>query len=213
MRLEHNAIFYAFSKCFCRCLLTLYNRLSIRNAPTLPEGRPVIVASNHNSNLDPVVVGVAYPRRLRYLAKEELFRVPVLSCIIRHLGAIPVSREDEVRAGVVLRTLLDILSMGEDILIFPEGSRSFDGKLQPLEGGVAMLALHSKAPVLPVFIKGTFEAMPRGCSFPKPKKIEVVFGTLIDPLDLPNDMKDKQKRYDILDRLEKQFKEMMLELG
>lgn len=213
MTFKQNIIFYAFSKWFCRCLLTLYNRLSIKNTPILPDGRAVIVASNHNSNLDPVVVGVAYPRRLTYLAKEELFKVPVLSCIIRHLGAIPVSREDEVRAGVVLRTLLDILTIGEDVLIFPEGSRSFDGKLQPLEGGVAMLALHSKAPVLPVYIKGTFAAMPRGCTFPKPKKIEVIFGTLIDPLDLPENMKDKQKRYYILDRLEKEFEEMMLELG
>jgi 1-acyl-sn-glycerol-3-phosphate acyltransferase len=211
--LEQNTIFYAFSKGFCRVLLTLYNRLHIKNVPALPEGRPVIVASNHNSNLDPVVVGVAYPRKLKYLAKEELFKVPILSYIIRHLGAIPVSRQDEHKAGVILRTLLEILSRGEDILIFPEGSRSFDGKLQPMEGGVAMLASHAKAPILPVCVKGTFEAMPRGSSVPKPKKIEVIFGRLIDPLDLPDDMKEKEKRLYVLDQLEQQMKEMMLKLG
>ena len=213
MTVKRSPLFYAFSKCLCRVLLTLYNRLSIKNEPLLPEGRAVIVASNHNSNLDPVIVGVAYPRKLSYLAKEELFKVPFLSFIIRHLGAIPVSRQDELKAGVVLRTMLDILLSGEDILIFPEGSRSFDGKLQPLEGGVAMLALHSKAPILPVYVKGSFEAMSRGTSFPKPKKIEVLFGKLIDPLDLPTDMKDKQKRFHLLVQLEKQMEEMMFELG
>jgi len=150
---------------------------------------------------------------IEIFSKEELFKVPILSYIIRHLGAIPVSRQDEHKAGVILRTLLEILSRGEDILIFPEGSRSFDGKLQPMEGGVAMLASHAKAPILPVCVKGTFEAMPRGSSVPKPKKIEVIFGRLIDPLDLPDDMKEKEKRLYVLDQLEQQMKEMMLKLG
>ena len=212
MTVKRSPLFYAFSKCLCRVLLTLYNRLSIKNEPLLPEGRAVIVASNHNSNLDPVIVGVAYPRKLSYLAKEELFKVPFLSFIIRHLGAIPVSRQDELKAGVVLRTMLDILLSGEDILIFPEGSRSFDGKLQPLEGGVAMLALHSKAPILPVYVKGSFERCLGVLPF-QSKEDRGPIWKANRSLDLPTDMKDKQKRFHLLVQLEKQMEEMMYELG
>ncbi|MDR1978716.1 MAG: 1-acyl-sn-glycerol-3-phosphate acyltransferase [Synergistaceae bacterium] len=161
---------------FFRIFFTLYNRLSIKWTERLPEGKNMIIASNHCSNLDPLVVGVAFPRRLRYFAKEELFRSFLFGKIIRTLGAVPVSRADSASAAAALKGFLKFLEEGSDVLIFPEGSRSPDGSLQPLEGGVGLIAAHSKAAILPVFVKGTYDAMPPGAAAVKPSKITVTFG-------------------------------------
>ena len=89
---------------------------------------------------------------------------------------------------------------GSDVLIFPEGGRSLDGELQPLEAGVALIAAHERAPILPVFVKGTFEAMPTGARFVRPKKITVTFGR---PLRFPEDVyKGKGGRDTIMAALE-----------
>jgi 1-acyl-sn-glycerol-3-phosphate acyltransferase len=169
-------VFYAFVRTFFKIIFTLYNRLSIRGAGRIPEDKNVIVACNHCSNLDPLVIGVAFPRRLRYFAKEELFRSFLLGKIIRTLGAVPVSRSDNNAAAAALKGFLKFLEEGSDVLIFPEGARSSDGKLQPLEGGVGLIANHSKAPILPVFVKGTYDAMSPGSLMVKPRKITVTFG-------------------------------------
>jgi 1-acyl-sn-glycerol-3-phosphate acyltransferase len=169
-------VFYAFVRTLFKIIFTLYNRLSIRGVERIPENKNVIVACNHCSNLDPLVIGVAFPRRLRYFAKEELFRSFLFGKIIRILGAVPVSRSDNNAAAVALKGFLKFLEEGSDVLIFPEGARSSDGKLQPLEGGVGLIANHSKAAILPVFIKGTYDAMPPGSFMVKPCKIAVTFG-------------------------------------
>jgi 1-acyl-sn-glycerol-3-phosphate acyltransferase len=169
-------IFYNLIRMFFKVLFTLYNRLSIKWTECLPEDQNVIVACNHCSNLDPLIVGAAFPRRLRYFAKEELFRPFLFGKIIRILGAVPVSRADSSAAAAALKGFLRFLEEGSDVLIFPEGGRSADGKLQPLEGGVGLIAAHAKATVLPVFVKGTYDAMPPGAFLVKPCKITVTFG-------------------------------------
>ena len=146
-----------------------------RSAPLDPNER-VIVACNHASNLDPIVVGSFFPRRLRYFAKEELFRSWFLGTSIRALGAVPVSRADNASAAGALKGFMKLYREGSDILIFPEGGRSQDGRLQPLEAGVALIAAHERAPILPAFIKGSFDAMPPGLPFVRPSKIAVTFG-------------------------------------
>jgi 1-acyl-sn-glycerol-3-phosphate acyltransferase len=174
-----NKIFYNAVRVFFRIVFSLYNRLSIKWTEPLPENRNVILASNHCSNLDPLLVGVAFPRRLRYFAKEELFRPFLFGNIIRILGSVPVSRGNSAAAAGALKGFFKFLEEGSDVLIFPEGSRSTDGKLLPLEGGVGLIASHSQAPILPVFVKGTHEAMPPGAAMVTPAKITITFGKLI----------------------------------
>ena len=174
-----SVFFYNAVRLFFRVIFSFYNRLSIKWTEPLPENRNVILASNHCSNLDPLLVGVAFPRHLRYFAKEELFRPFLFGRIIRILGAVPVSRESNAAAAGALKGFFKFLEEGSDVLIFPEGSRSTDGKLLPLEGGVGLVASHSQAPILPVFVKGTHEAMPPGAAMVKPVKITVTFGKLI----------------------------------
>ncbi len=177
--LTFDRFFYWLVRTFFRIVFTVYNRFSIRWQEPLPKDRNVIVACNHCSNLDPLIVGVAFPRKLRYFAKQELFRTFLLGTIIRTLGAVSVSREDNASAASALKGFLRLLEDGSDVLIFPEGARSLDGMLQPLEGGVGLIAAHSKVSVLPTFIKGSYEAMPPGSAFVKPRKITITFGKLL----------------------------------
>lgn len=178
--MSSHPIFYSLVKNGFYAAFSLYNRLRVTGREHIP-GHPVIVASNHASNIDPPLIGGIFPRRLRYLAKESLFRNPALGFLITSLGAIPVTREDRQRAGVVLKLLLDQLGRGESVLLFPEGSRSKDGGLQPLEGGAAFLSIKSGVPILPVYIRGSHDVCPPGSSFPRPCKLHVRFSAPLFP--------------------------------
>ena len=184
--------FYYVVKFFFRVLFAIYNRLEVRGVDNIPVGGQVIVASNHASNVDPPLIGGAFPGRLRYLAKESLFHVPLLGFFVRALGAIPVTREDSQRAGTVIKLMLARLKKGESILIFPEGTRSEGGRLKPLEGGVALLSVASGVPVLPVYIGGSHKVCPRGKLIPRPVKLTVTFSSPIFPSGEP--IGDREKR-------------------
>ena len=192
--MSSHSIFYFLAKNSFHAVFSLYNRLQVVGREHIPDC-PVIVASNHVSNIDPPLIGGIFPRRLRYLAKESLFRNPVLGFLIASLGAIPVTREDRQRAGVVLKLLLDQLQQGESILLFPEGSRSKDGKLQPLEGGAAFRSVKSGVPILPVYIRGSRDVCPPGSSFPHPAKLQVRFAA---PLSFDPGLKSDREKRDLL---------------
>jgi 1-acyl-sn-glycerol-3-phosphate acyltransferase len=179
MTLSH--VFYWIVKTLFRVTFTLYNRLEIRGLDKIPPKTTFIVASNHASYIDPPLLGGVFPGRLRYLAKDSLFRNPVMRFLISALGAIPVKREDSQRAGASMKIMLSRLALGESFLMFPEGTRSSDGKLLPLEGGAAFLSVKSGVPLLPVYISGSSDVMPPHRSFPRPAKLEVTFGAPIFP--------------------------------
>ena len=204
--MKQNAIFYAIVKNFFKILLKIYNRCSARWLEKFNPNEKFIVVCNHVSNLDPLVVGCFFPRRLRYFAKEELFHNKLFGACIRALGAVPVSRNDNASAAGALRGFMKLYQEGSDVLIFPEGGRSLDGKLQPLEGGVALIAARTQAPILPAFIKGAFEAMPTGATFVKPKKINITFGK---PLRFSEEVyKSKEGRGVIMAELDKTMREL-----
>jgi len=171
--------FYFLVKWFFFICLKVYNRLSIRWGTSLPD-RNVIVIANHCSNLDPVIMGAVFPGRVRFLAKSELFEPFLFGSMVRALGAVPVDKQDSQSAGTALKAFLKLLKEGENVLLFPEGGRSLDGKLKPLEGGAALIAMKSGAPIVPAFVTGTFEAMPPGAKWVKPVHLAVVFGETIE---------------------------------
>ena len=174
--MKPNPLFYWLVRNTFRILLRVYNRCSVRWLEDIDPDERVVVACNHASNLDPLVVGSFFPRRLRYFAKEELFRSWFLGSSIRALGAVPVSRADNASAAGALKGFMKLYREGSDILIFPEGGRSPDGCLQPLEAGVALISARERAPILPAFIHGSFDAMPTGSRFVRPSKIVLTFG-------------------------------------
>jgi 1-acyl-sn-glycerol-3-phosphate acyltransferase len=138
----------------------------------VPATGPVLLVSNHQSYLDPVLVGVACPRQLRSLARHSLFFWP-LSWLIRSIGAVPIDRDRGGLGGI--KSALKILDGGEALLVFPEGTRTKDGRLQPLMPGFCALARRSGATIVPVAINGAFAAMPRGSLFPRPHPITLTF--------------------------------------
>jgi 1-acyl-sn-glycerol-3-phosphate acyltransferase len=145
-----------------------------RGMEHVPRTGPVLLVANHASVLDPPLVGAACPRRLSFLAKAELFDVPLLGALIRRLGARPLRREGP-DAGA-LRTALRVLREGGALLVFPEGTRSADGVLGPAKPGAGMLAVLGQAPVVPVYVSGSAQAWPRGRKLPRRTSITVTFG-------------------------------------
>jgi 1-acyl-sn-glycerol-3-phosphate acyltransferase len=153
-------VVYRLSRFLVWVLLHLLCAFRLEGASYEPLSGPVIVVSNHLSDLDPLVVGASLRRHARFMAKHELFVNPLLRWWVSACGAFPVHRgEPDPRA---LRTALEILKGGGALVMFPEGTRGRDRALRPPEPGAAMLALRTGATILPLAILGTDEVLPRG---------------------------------------------------
>jgi 1-acyl-sn-glycerol-3-phosphate acyltransferase len=144
--------FYDFAKVVCRVLLGVVWRYRAVGAERVPRYGPLILASNHVSYFDPPALGIGLPRPVHYMAKQELFRIPILGTIIRWCYAYPVDRSRGDVAAI--KRSVEVLRTGAAIGIFPEGTRNLDGTLPP-QSGVALLHYLSGAPVVPAYIAGT----------------------------------------------------------
>jgi 1-acyl-sn-glycerol-3-phosphate acyltransferase len=160
---------------FFRIYFRLYHRWQVSGAENVPLSGPAILASNHCSFLDPPLVGAAAKREINYMARETLFRFPVLGSLLRGVNSVPVDR-----GASGLRAILDRLFAGGAIILFPEGTRSPDGTLQKAKSGIGLTVIKSDAPVVPVRVFGTFHALNRGQSIPRPGKVGVKFGKPLD---------------------------------
>jgi 1-acyl-sn-glycerol-3-phosphate acyltransferase len=165
---------YFLGWCFFRVLFKCYFRWRVYNPERVPENGPVILASNHTSFLDPPLVGAGLKRDINYLARESLFRFPAIGALLRSWNSVPVDREGGGAAG--LRAILDRLLDGGAIILFPEGTRSRDGKLQAARSGIGLTVIKSQAVVVPVRVFGTYEAYGRHHGFPRPKRVAVKYG-------------------------------------
>ena len=171
-----------------------YLHLRIRNRRVVPGKGPVLLVSNHSSHLDPPLVGFSCMRRVLYLAKAELFEVPVIGRSIRSLGAFPIRRGGGDRAA--LRVSIELLRAGNCLLMFPEGSRSQDGALREAQNGVAMLLNQvPEALVVPLRIDGSYASWPPGKKFPRPSRVTITYGVPFRVADLPNLPTEKKRLY------------------
>ena len=134
-------------------------RLRTYGRENLIEDGPAILASNHSSYLDPPLVGVSCRKDVYFLARKSLFERPVIGALIAQLNTVPVDR-DRGDVGAV-RAMIKLLKSGNRVLVFPEGTRSKDGNLQPARAGVGLLIAKSLAPVVPVRVFGSYAALPR----------------------------------------------------
>ncbi len=166
--------FYAVMRLIALGVMRAMFRLQARGTEHVPVHGPVLLVANHSSLLDPPLVGGVCPRQLTFLAKAELFAVPGFGRLIHALNARPVRREG-ADAGA-LRVALRVLQQGGALLVFPEGTRGPEGHLREPRPGAALLAVLSGAPVVPVFVRGSGRAWPRGQRFPRPAKVRVAFG-------------------------------------
>lgn len=172
----------------------------------LPAKGALLIIANHQSYLDPPLVTMAVgPRRICFLARAGLFKPWWLRTVIRYFNAHPLKESGhDPRA---MRTVLALLEAGEAVLVFPEGSRSFDGSMTAFKRGIALLIRRAKCPVVPVAIEGAFDAWPRTRKWPALRPIATMLGEPIPPADL---LKDEPEVF--LDRLARQIDGMRLEL-
>lgn len=162
---------------FSWCVGKIFYRLKIYGLEHYyPRG--AILAANHTSFLDPPIVSVAWPEEVHFLARESLFRNKLFGKLIRSLNSHPVSGD----AGdiSVMKTICSLLVEGKKVVLFPEGTRSKNGELQPLKAGIAMLVSKSQSAVIPVYVDGAYKVWGRGKKLPRPfGKVTCVFGTAI----------------------------------
>jgi 1-acyl-sn-glycerol-3-phosphate acyltransferase len=157
-----------------RTLFRFYFGWRVYNPERVPLEGPVILASNHASFIDPPLVGSGVTRGINYLARENLFRFPVMGWVLHRWQVVPVDREGGGAKG--LKAILDRLLAGGAIILFPEGTRTRDGKLQPARSGIGLTVIKSTAPVVPVRVFGTFEAYNRQMRLPRPRRVAVKYG-------------------------------------
>jgi 1-acyl-sn-glycerol-3-phosphate acyltransferase len=164
---------YTFSKLIGH----IFFRYRVIHPERMIQTGPVILAMNHQSYLDPPLAGIACTRPIYFLARKSLLDVPILGRILPKLNVIPVDQEGMDRGA--LKALLRILRAGEGALVFPEGARTSDGSLQPALPGLGFVIAKTRAPVVPMRIFGSREALPRGGGKLRFHPITVVIGNPI----------------------------------
>jgi 1-acyl-sn-glycerol-3-phosphate acyltransferase len=182
---------YRLGWLFFRAWYATYFRWRVFNPERVPETGAVILASNHASFLDPPLVGSGLKRGINYLARESLFRFPGIGALLRSWSAVPVDRDGGGAAG--LKAILNRLLAGGGIILFPEGTRTRDGNLQPARSGIGLVVVKSNAPVVPVRVFGTYEAYGRHVKFPRPRRIALKYGRPMDFEKLRAEAKDCSK--------------------
>ena len=176
---------YRVIKVVLATLFRVVYRPSIEGVEHIPRSGPLILASNHRSFVDSMVIPMVVPRRVAFLAKSDYFTGTGAKGALSRwwfggLGMIPVDRDDHRAAQKALDLGLEVLQRGEAFGIYPEGTRSRDGRLYRGRTGVAWLALRAGAPVVPVALTGTEKLQPVGSRLPRPAKVRVRFGEPID---------------------------------
>jgi len=185
---------YSLLKSFLIPLLMFIFRPKVSGLRFVPTNGPVIIASNHLSFSDSIFMPLVVPRKVTFLAKSEYFTSPGLKGFIKKitfiaLGQVPIDRSGGKRSEAALLTGLRLLKENHCIGIYPEGTRSPDGRLYKGRTGIARMAIESGAPIIPVAMFNTAEIQPTGQVVPKVRRVEMVFG---EPIYLTGDPTDQE---------------------
>jgi len=159
---------YSVGKIFVKAYFKFFYRLEVigeDHFAKIPEDQGILLCANHVSLLDPPAIGCASPRELSFMAKAELFKIPIFNKLITTLNAFPIRRGQSDRAS--LKTGIDILNQGKTLVVFPEGTRSKDGLIGEGKPGAGFLALRSDAVVMPVAVIGRYKLF---------RKTKIAFG-------------------------------------
>lgn len=165
---------YALARVGLRAILALGGvRVVVSGVEHLPPEGPRLYMSNHQSNLDPPILVTHLPGEIAFLAKKELFSVPVLGAVLRVGGLIPVERANRAAAQASIALAAEKLRGGRPFLVFPEGTRSPDGQLLEFKKGPFYLAEQAAVPVVPISLAGSGACLPRGAWRIRPGKVEM----------------------------------------
>lgn len=179
---------YVIGRALFRTLFRLVFRWRVEGAERVPPTGGVLLAANHASYLDPPLLGSAARRPVHFMAKAELFEIPVLSWILPRVNAFPVRRGAADRNAI--RTAIELLRQGEAVAIYPEGTRTRTGELLPPQRGAGLIALKAGVPVVPVALIGTFRPFRIEKGIPRINRFVVRFG---EPIDLSSYLQSDSK--------------------
>jgi len=202
---------YLFLYLIGKVLFKILFNLKVTGRENVPLAGGVLIAANHVSYVDPLMIGAALSRQVYYMAKQELFDYIFLRWLFKRTNVFPIDR-----AGISLQTLKTVLSLlekGNVVVIFPEGQRSFDGKLQPPKQGIGMIAWKAiercpQVRLIPTKIVGSDKVLPRGAKWLKCAQIEVRFGKLVDIHQFANISSKKERYQAIADTVMKNIAEL-----
>lgn len=191
-----NRTYWWLKHVFIGPLLWVYNRPFTRGLDKIPAEGPVILASNHLAVMDSFYLPLVAPRQIVFLAKKEYFTTPGLVGAVQKwffssTNQVPIDREDKGSQNAALATALEVLEKGDPLGMYPEGTRSPDGRLYRGKTGLARVALESNVPVYPVAMMNTNKVNPIGSWIPRPFRCGVVVG---DPIH-PDDFRDRGDGY------------------
>ncbi|MBI5555718.1 MAG: 1-acyl-sn-glycerol-3-phosphate acyltransferase [Elusimicrobia bacterium] len=170
---------YFLGHSFFKLLFEIVFRRKVVGAENIPQDGPVLICANHQSFIDPPLVGSAVKRTVHYLARHDLFTVPVLGWFLTRVHAFPVKRSGGGDPAA-FKNIFRRLEEKEIIVLFPEGTRSRDGNLQKPLPGVGLIAYRARVPVIPCYVYGSREVLPRGSWFLHFHPLIVTFGKPID---------------------------------
>jgi 1-acyl-sn-glycerol-3-phosphate acyltransferase len=193
---------YGFCKGICRVATSLWFDFKVHGREHVPSRGGALLICNHQSYLDPVLVGVQLRRHVSFIAKSQLFEMPGLGWLIPRLNTFPVRRgESDVSA---IKEALRRVHEGQILTMFPEGTRSWDGNLLPIQAGIALMVKRAEAPVIPAVVDGSGRAWGRGRKFPRGAPVRLMYGP---PMEL-----GKKKGPQIVELIDQTFRRMLGEL-
>jgi 1-acyl-sn-glycerol-3-phosphate acyltransferase len=198
-------LWWHFWRIFTRCLYTVTFHGRVLGRKNIPREGGVLLVSNHQSFLDPFLASLAFDRECNYMARDSLFVVPGLKQLIRSLNAFPVRRGTaDLRA---IKEALRRLKMGQMVLVFPEGTRTSDGRIGDLQPGVAAVAKQARVAVVPMLIEGAFDVWPRHALFPLPAKVVIRYAPAITREEVAALSKGQ-----LLERIDRTLRQMQAEV-
>ncbi len=205
-----NNLPYGVLRAFLTPFLMLLFRPKVKGLRHVPGSGPVIIASNHLSFSDSIFMPLVVPRKVTFLAKSEYFTSPGPKGLLKKLtfialGQVPVDRSGGRRSEAALITGLKVLAEGKCLGIYPEGTRSPDGRLYKGRTGIARLAIESGAPIIPVAMFNTEKIQPTGTVIPKVMRVEMIFG---EPMYFEGDSTDLLHLRDVTDKIMNTIQEL-----
>ena len=182
-----------------RTFFRLLYSFEVHGSENLEFKGGAVIASNHSSYLDPCVIGASTKSAIHYLARESLFNPPLFAKLIRSLNAHPIRGTSNNLASI--RKVVTLIQEGDKIVLFPEGVRSHDGELQPMQGGISLIVKRAECRVIPCYIHGTYEIWGRNRRFPRLSgKMACVFGKPILWSDF-EDLPSREASHEVLKRV------------
>ena len=200
-------MFYQIVRMIGYLLVHLFWSIEIKGEDSIKQEGPLILAANHVSYLDPIVLGISVKRQIFFITKKEIFEVPFLGLILKSLDAIPVGRN---RVNISsMKKSISLLKSGHILGIFPEGTRSLNGNLLEFNTGMIKIALKTGSPIVPVGINGTYEIYPPQARIPNIFKRTMITISFDKPIYLDKN-REKEVKYhkESLLRVQDKIKEL-----